>query len=64
MEVGTYSPDILLPNRKESSSNKKINAETSTYYEDIPKTYILDDSKTLQKGWDKSIELNDDPVRK
>ena len=45
-------------------SNDEVNAQTVVYFEDLPKSYILDGLKILEERLKKCIELKGDYVEK
>ena len=45
-------------------SNEEVITKTNAYFEDLPKSYILDNLKKLEKRLGKSIELKGDYVEK
>ena len=71
-----YSPDLapndyfLFPNLKKwiggkrFYSNDEIISQTNTYFENVEKSYILEEIQKLEKRWTKCIELKDDYIEK
>ena len=54
------------PETKEQSkqSNEDVIAQTDAYFEDLPKSYVLDGLKKLEKCLKKCIELKGDHFEK
>jgi len=51
-----------MTRRKRFTSNEEVIAQTDAYFEDLPKSYILDCLKMLEKRWE--IMLKGDYVEK
>ena len=45
-------------------SNEEVIAQTDAYFEDLPKSYVLDGLKKLEKCFEKFIEFKGNSVQK
>ena len=75
-ELLQHSPDLalsdffLFPNSKKwnggqrFTSNEEVIAQTDAYFEDLPKSYFLNDLRKLEKRLEECIELKGGYVEK